>query len=387
MQFELSDRLKQLPPYLFAEIDKSKRKARDEGRDIIDLGVGDPDQATPQHIINALNEASLEPSNHHYALDQGLGVLRQAIAKWYKHRFNVTLEPETEILPLIGSKEGIAHIPLAFVNPQDVVLIPEPCYPPYKSGAIFAQGAIHPLPLLDENDFLPDIESISQRIARKSRLLFLNYPNNPTASIANEDFFKTAIQVACDYNILICHDAAYSEIYFEKSPISILQIDGAKEVAVEFHSLSKTYCMTGWRIGWVCGNSEAVSALAKVKSNIDSGIFQAIQIAGIAALNSDESHTNELRKTYKERRDILVDGLNHAGWLVKKPEATFYVWAKLPQGRTSSLEFADILLKEVDVVVTPGIGFGLSGEGYIRMALTVPKERLEEAVERIKRVL
>lgn len=384
---EISDRLKQLPPYLFAEIDKAKRKAKEEGRDIIDLGVGDPDQSTSTHIINTLNEASLDSSNHHYALDQGLLSLRQAIARWYKNRFDVTLEPESEILPLIGSKEGIAHIPLAFVNPQDVVLIPDPCYPPYRSGAIFAQGAIHDLPLLEENNFLPDIEGISQKIARKAKLLFLNYPNNPTAAVADEDFFKMAIEIAKNYNILICHDCAYSEIYFDRKPVSILQVEDGKEVAVEFHSLSKTYCMTGWRIGWVCGNGKAIAALSRVKSNIDSGIFQAIQLAGISALCSQESCIEGLRKIYIERRDILVDDLNSAGWPIQKPSATFYVWAKLPNDKGDSIEFSKMLLDKADLVVTPGVGFGKYGEGYIRMALTVPKERLQEAVERIKKVI
>ncbi|HOX09769.1 MAG TPA: aminotransferase class I/II-fold pyridoxal phosphate-dependent enzyme, partial [Candidatus Omnitrophota bacterium] len=268
---EFSERLKKLPPYLFAEIDKAKRKAKAEGRDIIDLGIGDPDLPTPKHIIDALNKAAKDPANHHYALDAGMPQFRQAIAKWYKKRFKVVLDPDTEILPLIGSKEGIAHFPLAFINPGDYVLVPDPCYPPYKNGTTFAGGIPYIMPLLAENDFLPDLPRIEKGVLGKAKIMFVNYPNNPTGAVADREFYKKALDLSDKNNMLICSDAAYSEVCYDGyKPMSILEIDGAKERAIEFHSLSKTYNMTGWRIGWACGNRKAVEGLAKVKSNIDS---------------------------------------------------------------------------------------------------------------------
>ncbi|MFH1644916.1 MAG: LL-diaminopimelate aminotransferase [Candidatus Omnitrophota bacterium] len=384
IKVDLAERIKKLPPYLFAEIDRVKNQAKAEGRDIIDLGVGDPDVPTPPHIIDELYEAAKNPSNHRYALDQGLDELRKAIAHWYKRRFNVDLDPVTEVLPLIGSKEGIAHMPLAFVNPGDEVLIPDPCYPPYKSGTIFAGGVPYLMPLLAQNKFLPDFESIDYQVAQRSKLMFLNYPNNPTSAIADESFFKRAIEFANSYGTIICHDAAYTELaYDDYKPLSFLQVEGAKEVGIEFHSLSKTYNMTGWRIGFACGNAEVIAALKKIKSNIDSGIFQAIQIAGIAALQSEDSLLSELNSVYKKRRDVLVDGLNRIGWKVDKPKATFYVWIPVPPGYTST-ELAKALLEKADIVVTPGVGFGPNGEGYIRMALTVKEQRLLEAIKRIE---
>lgn len=376
-----SDRLKKLPPYLFAEIDRLKKEAIDNGRDIIDLGVGDPDQPTPPHIIEKLYEAAKDPANHRYALDRGLSRLREAVATWYKKRFGVDLDPKVEVLPLIGSKEGIAHIPLAFVNPKDAVLVPDPCYPPYRSGTIFAGGVVHPMPLLEENKFLPDLGKIRGR----SKLMFLNYPNNPTAAVASLEFFREVVDFARRNGVIVCHDAAYTEIAFDgyKAP-SFLELDHAKEVGVEFHSLSKIYNMTGWRIGFVCGNSEIIGALRKVKSNIDSGIFQAIQLAAVCALEGPQDHLRDLAELYQARRDILVEGLTSLGWKVSKPKATFYVWARVPEGYTSA-GLAKALLETTDVVTTPGAGFGGSGEGYIRMALTVDKERIKEAVARIKK--
>ncbi len=379
-----SNRLRELPPYLFAEIDRLKKEALEAGRDIIDLGVGDPDQPTPDHIIEKLYEAAKDPANHRYALDLGLGPLRRAIAAWYERRFEVSLDPDREVLPLIGSKEGIAHIPLAFVNPGDVVLIPDPCYPPYRSGTIFAGGRPHSMPLLEENSYLPDFGRIKARVARRAKLMFLNYPNNPTAAVATLEFFREACAFAKRRGIIVCHDAAYTEIAFDGfRPPSLLQIDDAKEVGVEFHSLSKTYNMTGWRLGFVCGNSKVIEGLRRVKSNIDSGVFQAVQLAGCAALQGPQDHLAELERLYQERRDTLVDGLGSLGWKVSRPKATFYVWARVPSGY-SSTELARGLLEKVDVVVTPGVGFGQMGEGYIRMALTVDMERLETAVERIR---
>ncbi|MDD5072466.1 MAG: LL-diaminopimelate aminotransferase [Candidatus Omnitrophica bacterium] len=386
-EFEFSERLAKLPPYLFAEIDKAKRQAKAKGRDIIDLGIGDPDLPTPGHIIKALHEASLEPDNHHYALDSGMPQLRHAIAKWYKKRFKVELDPDAEVLPLIGSKEGIAHMPLAFINPGDYVLVPDPCYPPYKNGTIFAGGMPYLMPLLAENDFLPDLDRIDPSVSNKAKMMFVNYPNNPTGAVADEEFYKKALDFAHRNNILICSDAAYSEVCYDKyRPMSILQMVGAKDRAVEFHSLSKTYNMTGWRIGWACGNKKAIQGLAKVKSNIDSGIFQAVQLAGIAALEGPQGPVARANKTYKERRDALVNGLNSLGWKVPKPKASFYVWAKnLPGYNSSSL--AKALLEKADIIVTPGNGFGRYGEGYIRMALTVSKDRIKTAVQRIKKFL
>ena len=383
---DTADRLNKLPPYLFAEIDRIKKEAIAKGRDIIDLGVGDPDQPTPIHIIEQLFKAAQDPENHGYAMDRGLLKLREAIAAWYSRRFDVTLDPDTEVLPLIGSKEGIAHIPLAFINQGDEVLVPDPCYPPYKSGTIFAGGTPYLMPLLAENDFLPDLKAIDPQVAQRAKIMFLNYPNNPTSAVATEDFYKKAIEFANQNNIIVCHDAAYSEMSYDGyKPLSFLEIEGAKEVGVEFHSLSKTYNMTGWRLGFACGNKDVVSALRTVKSNIDSGIFKAVQSAGIMALESDQSHVDDLNTMYQKRRDVLCDGLNSIGWKVEKPRATFYVWIPVPPGYTSS-ELAKTLLEKADIVTTPGVGFGPNGEGFIRMTLTVCKARLEEAVDRIKRL-
>ncbi|UCB57182.1 MAG: LL-diaminopimelate aminotransferase [Candidatus Omnitrophota bacterium] len=388
MRIEKAERLKKLPPYLFAKIDKAKREAQNEGRDIIDLGVGDPDQPTPSHIVDKLHQAAGEPANQHYALDQGMRDLRVAIASWYRKRFNVELDADKEILPLIGSKEGLAHLPLALINPNDVVLIPEPCYPPYRSATIFAGGRPKYLPLLEEKGFLPQLDKINFRILAKAKLLFLNYPNNPTAAVAESDFFARAVKFARKNKILIAQDAAYSEITFDNyTAPSILQIKGAKDLAVEFHSLSKTYNMTGWRVGWVCGNRDIIAHLTQLKSNIDSGIFQAIQVAAICALNTGPKHLDSLRKLYQDRRDVLCAGLNSLGWKVDKPRATFYVWARLPKKYSDSIKFARLLLDKANVIATPGVGFGPSGNNYIRFALTVPRERLEQASAKIKEII
>src|SRR3990167_5575362 len=335
IQIEPPDRLKKLPPYLFAEIDRLKRELTAQGKDVIDLGVGDPDLATPSFIIEALAEAAKNPANHRYALDQGMPELRRAIALWYRSRFGIELDPDLEVLPLIGSKEGIGHVPLALINPGDVVLVPDPCYPVYKSAAWFAGGEPVLLPLLEENGFLVDFEAIEKGALERAKLLYLNYPNNPTTACAEKDFFVRAVKLAREYGFTICHDAAYTEIAFDGlRPSSFLEADGAKEIGVEFHSLSKTFNMAGWRIGFACGNAKVVELLGKVKSNLDSGIFQAIQWAGIKALTqSDFAKKNSL--IYEKRRDILVDGLNSLGWKVSKPKATFYVWAPVPPGYTS----------------------------------------------------
>jgi LL-diaminopimelate aminotransferase len=387
MEFEFSKRLQSLPPYLFLEIDKAKRKARSEGRDIIDFGIGDPDQPTPAYIIESLNIASRDPANHKYALDQGMPRLRSSIAKWYKNRFDVSLDADTEILPLIGSKEGIAHFPLAFIDPGDYSLVPDPCYPPYKSGTIFAGGNVHIMPLVEEKKFLPDFTKIPAEVLKKAKLLYINYPNNPTGAVADEAFYKEVVAFAKKHDLIVISDLAYSEMSYDGyRPLSFLEVEGARDVAIEFHSHSKTFNMTGWRVGWACGNKKLVAGLAKVKSNIDSGIFSAIQVSAVTALDADPAHVRKMCDLYQERRDALVDGLNKLGWNAAKPKAAFYVWVKVPPKR-SSIEFCAALLEKADLVVTPGVGFGASGEGYVRFALTVPKERVVVALERLKKVL
>jgi len=384
--FKISKKLQRLPPYLFLGIDKAKREARSAGRDIIDLGVGDPDQPTPKHIIEALYQAAQDPVCQRYALDQGMPALRRAIAGWYKRRFGVNLKPDSEILPLIGSKEGIAHFPLAFLNPQDYSLVPDPCYPPYKGGTILAGGKPYLMPLLAANAFLPDLKKIPKSICKAARLMYINYPNNPTAATAEKDFYQEVVEFARKNKIIVLSDLAYSEIAYDGyKPASFLEVEGAGEVALEFHSLSKTYNMAGWRIGWAAGNAQLISALAKVKSNIDSGIFSAVQLAGIAALEGPQEHVKQMCGLYQERRDILISGLKSLGWQVEPPKATFYVWIKVPF-KMGSLKFAALLLEKADIVVTPGVGFGKHGEGYMRMALTVPQDMLKEAMERLKKI-
>lgn len=382
---DYADRLKQLPPYLFEEIDKAKQKAQDEGRDIIDLGVGDPDLPTPDFIVKKLHQASLDPATHKYALNRGLKSLREEMALWYKKRFGVKVDASTEVLPLLGSKEGIAHIPLAFINPKDEVLVPDPGYPPYNSGAVFAGAKVYFMPLLKKNNFLPDLDAIDKNIARRCKLMHINYPNNPTGAVCDKTFYEKVVTFAKKYDIIVASDAAYTEISFDGfEPISFLEIQGAKDVGIEFHSLSKTFNMTGWRVGMAVGNSAILNGLAKVKANIDSGIFTAVQIASIEALKHAEGFKKENNKIYQERRNILVEGLNKAGWKMDKALAAFYVWAPV-FGKYDSMSLAKAMLEKVDIIVTPGKGFGRNGEGYIRMALTVDADRLKEAVSRIKK--
>jgi len=385
MQIAISKRLESLPPYLFAEIDAAKRQARQEGRPIIDLGVGDPDIPTPRFIIDALYEAAQDPKNHRYALDQGMPELRRAIAAWYQKRFNVTLDPEKEILPLIGSKEGIAHTPVALLNKGDIALVPDPCYPPYRNATILADAKPQPMPLRASNGFLPDLDAVSEGMAQKARLMFLNYPNNPTAAAAESAFFEKAVAFAQKNNVIICHDAAYSEVAFDGfRPPSFLETPGAREVGVEFNSVSKAYNMTGWRVGWVAGCAEVVAALARVKTNIDSGIFQAVQLAAVAALERGDETIAQNNKVYEERLRVFTEGLNSIGWKVARPKATFYVWAKNPRKAKSSLDLAKLLLERANIIATPGVGFGKYGEGYMRFAMTLDKDKLKEAVERMK---
>ncbi len=383
---DLADRLKRLPPYLFAEIDRKKREVRARGGDIIDLGIGDPDLPTPPHIIQALQRAAEDPENHRYPSYEGMPAFRQAVADWYAKRFNVRLDPEQEVLTLVGSKEGTAHMPLAFVNPGDLVLVPDPGYPVYAAGTWFAGGEAHWMPLRRENGFLPNLGVIPADQARRAKLMYLNYPNNPTAAVATREFFARVVSFARSHGILVCHDLMYSELKFDGyEPPSFLEIEGAREVGVEFHSLSKTYSMTGWRLGFCVGNAAALAALGKVKTNVDSGVFQAVQYAGVAALTGPQELAEQYRKTYQQRRDVVVRGLRALGWDVDIPKGTFFVWAPVPGG-LDSRSFAARLLEEVSVVVTPGVGFGPSGEGFYRIALTVPEARLAQAMERLKRL-
>jgi len=384
MKIEKSERLKSLPPYLFKEIDRQKDEARAQGIDIIDLGVGDPDMPTPPHIIRELEKAANDPANHQYPSYTGMDAFNKAVAGWYEKRFKVDLDPSKEVVTLIGSKEGIAHIPLAFINPGDMALVPNPGYPVYEIGVKFAGGDVCFMNLFKENDYLPDLDSLPEEVAQKTKLMFINYPNNPTSAVAGMSFFDKLVSYAKKYDIIVCHDAAYTEMAFDGyKPISFLEADGAMEVGMEFHSLSKTYNMTGWRIGFAVGNAEVIQALGQVKSNIDSGAFQAVQLAGIIALEGDQTCIDEMNGIYTERRDLLVDGLRELGLTAKKPKATFYVWIDVPDGYTSS-EFASHLLTKAGVVATPGNGFGTAGEGYIRMALTVDNERIKEVLKRIK---
>ena len=384
MKIEKAKRLTKLSPYLFAKLDKMKSRLREEGKDLIDLGVGDPDLPTPSPIIKRLSQAAKDPQNHRYPSYQGLLSFRISVSQWYRMRFGVRLDPEKEVLTLIGSKEGIAHISLALINPGDIALIPDPAYPVYGAGVIFAGGKPYPLPLRKENHFLPSLEKIDKKIAQRAKVLFINYPNNPTGAVAPRDFFRNVVDFAKEYNVVICHDLAYSEISFDGySPPSIMEIEGAKEVAIEFHSLSKTFNMTGWRIGFVVGNRAIIETLDEVKTNIDSGVFQAVQEAGIEALRMNENTLEKTRKIYQRRRNILAEGLARINWQIQLPKATFYLWLKIPSS-SSSLEFAELLMERCGVVVTPGIGFGSCGEGYIRIALTVSEERLEEAVKKIR---
>ncbi len=383
---EYAQRIKALPPYLFAQIDQKKREKLAQGVDVIDLGVGDPDLPTPKPIVEAMQRAVEKPEHHRYPSYEGMLSFRQAVADWYKRRFGVELDPQKEVVALIGSKEGIAHFPLAFVNPGDVVLCPDPAYPVYKIGTLFAGGEPYILPLKEENGFLPDFKSVPKDVLKRAKIIWVNYPNNPTSATATESFYKELIEWARENNIIVASDLAYSEIYFgNEKPMSILQIEGAKDVAIEFHSFSKTFNMTGWRLGMAVGNEKLIAGLGKVKTNVDSGQFQAVQEAGITALNLPEEELQKIKDTYKERRSAMVKALEEVGLRVYPSDATFYLWVKVPEGYTSA-EFVSRLLDECGIVCTPGNGFGEYGEGYFRISLTVPTQRLLEAVERIKRL-
>jgi LL-diaminopimelate aminotransferase len=383
IRIKKAERIQKLPPYLFAEIDRLKRQVAARGVDLINLGIGDPDTPTPAHIVERLRDAAKNPANHRYPDYEGLPSFRRAAAGWMERRYGVHLDPDTEVVSLIGSKEGIANMAVAFVDPGDVVLVPDPGYPVYHIGTSFNGGTTYRLPLRRENGFLPDLSAIPDEVAKRAKLLWLNYPNNPTSAVAPRSFFADVIRFAERHDVIVCHDAAYAEIYFGERPPSILEIPGGREVAIEFHSLSKTFSMTGWRIGFAVGNPELIGGLGKVKTNVDSGVFQAVQEAAIAALTGDAGVVDELRAMYRERRDVLVDGLGRIGLPCEPPAGTFYVWVPVPRGLTAA-GLATRCLTEAGVVVTPGNGFGDAGEGYIRFTLCSPVERLREAVDRLR---
>lgn len=385
MKSVASTKLKNLPPYLFAELDRKKEEVKKRGVEIISLGIGDPDLPTPSEIVEALSESARNPSNHRYPSYEGMLLLREKFAEWFKMRFGVSLDPEKEVITLIGSKEGIAHLPLAVVDPGDVVLIPDPGYPVYYASTIFAGGTPFSMPLLEKNHFLPDLSSIPGDVLKKAKLIFINYPNNPTSAKAPLSFLKEVIEFASKHGLIVASDSAYSEIFSEEKPHSILEIDGAKELAIEFHSLSKTFNMTGWRIGFAVGNSEVVKALLEVKTNIDSGVFQAVQYAGIKALEIYNEVRQRNCEIYARRRKTLTKELDRMGLTYYPSDATFYVWIKCPRG-LSSMEFARKTLEQ-GVLLTPGIGFGKYGEGFVRVALTVEEEKIYEAAKRVERAL
>jgi len=381
---KFAQRVDKLPPYLFADISRRIAAKRAEGVDVISFGIGDPDLPTPQHLLDVLAEAARDPANHRYPESEGLPDLHESIARWYSRRFGVELDPKTEVLPLIGSKEGIGHIAMCFIDPGDVALVPDPGYPVYGVGTLLMGGEPYYLPLTEENDFLPDLDAVPEKIARKAKVLWLNYPNNPTGAIADLDFFEQAVAFARKNDLAILHDGPYSEVAFDGyEPVSFLQVDGAKEVGIEFHSLSKSYNMTGWRIGMAVGNAAIIDALMRVKSNLDSGIPQAIQQMAIAALDGPQDVIAEHNAIYQRRRDRLVQALGKLGLRLRSPKASLYLWARVPEG-TTSVQFATRLLDEVGVVVTPGIGYGPTGEGYVRLSLTIPDDQLEEGVRRME---
>jgi len=379
-----ADRINSLPPYLFAAIDKAKAEIIKKGVDVINLGIGDPDMPTPPHIVEAMKKSLDNPARHRYPSYEGMPSFRNAAAQWYKKVMNVTLNPEDEVLTLIGSKEGIAHIPLAFLNPGDVSLVPDPGYPVYNIGSILASAKPFKMPLLAENEFLPDLDAIPKDIAKKAKLMFLNYPNNPTSATASLKFFEEVVDYATENDIIVVHDDAYSEMTFDgyKAP-SFLNVSGAKDVGIEMHSLSKTYNMTGWRLGFAVGNRDILAGLGKVKTNVDSGAFESVQEAGIAALTGPQDCVRDMNKIYRQRRDALLAGLRELGLDVKPPKATFYVWAHV-NGKAS--DFSTMLLEKAGIVATPGNGFGEYGEGYVRFALTQSVERINEAVERMRKL-
>jgi LL-diaminopimelate aminotransferase len=379
-----SSRLGKLAPYPFVEISRIIARKRAAGADVVTFGIGDPDLPTPQPIIDRLLKASQDPPNHRYPETDGLPELRRAMAHWYEQRFGVKLDPDTEVLPLIGAKEGIGHAAFCFLDPGDLALVPDPAYPVYGVGTMFAGGESHVMPLTQENGWLPALDAIPPDVADAARAMWLNYPNNPTSAVATPEDFASAIAFCREHDIALLHDAAYSEIGYDGYRAgSFLQVDGAKDVGIEFHSLSKTYNMTGWRIGMAVGNAEMIKALFQIKANLDSGIPQAIQEMAMEALTGPQDCIDHNIATYQWRRDRVISALKRIGLPVEVPQASLYVWPRIPQGFTSA-EFAARLLDEIDVVVTPGSSYGRNGEGYIRLSLTTPNEQVEKGCQRLE---
>jgi LL-diaminopimelate aminotransferase len=379
----LSRRVDSLPPYLFVEISRKIAEKKTRGEEIISFAIGDPDIPTPGHVLDRLCQSAQDPANHRYPESEGLPELRRAIAKWYKRRFGVSLDPDKEVLPLIGSKEGIAHIALCLIDPEDIALVPDPAYPVYSVGTTLAGGIPHYMPLVKENGFLPDLDVIPDDVVRKAKLLWINYPNNPTAATADLPFFNLIAEFAGKHDLVVCHDGPYSEVAYDGyQPASFMQAEGAREVGIEFHSLSKSYNMTGWRIGMAVGNAELIDALRRIKSNFDSGIPQAIQYAAIEALTGAQDCIQEHNRIYQRRRDLILDVLESIGLEAQPPRASLYIWAKIPEDYTS-LEFATELLETVGVVVTPGTGYGKNGEGYVRLSLTISDAGLVKGLSRL----
>ena len=385
---DIARRLQRIPPYPFLELARLKEQALGRGVDLIDFGIGDPDQPTPSFIVEALVEAARDPATHVYD-ESGFGIIefRAAVADFMRDRFGVEVDPYHEVQSSLGSKEALAHMVWAYCDPGDIVLVPDPGYTVYRNNTIFCSGVPYPMPLLPENGFLPDLKAIPHSVARQARLLFVNYPNNPTGAVAELEFYEQLVRFAQDWDVIICQDCAYSEVFYDGyRPHSILEVPGAKDVAIEFHSLSKTFNMTGWRVGWAVGGAKIVAALSKLKSNVDSNLFMAIERAATVGLGRFAEFAEERRRIYQERRDAAIDGLNSLGWQLDKPRATFYIWAPVPSAHTSE-SFTKALLTECGILATPGLAYGDHGEGFFRLSLTLkaldPVARINEAIQRI----
>jgi alanine-synthesizing transaminase len=383
-------RMRRLPPYVFAQVNELKMKLRREGKDIIDLGMGNPDLPTPQHIIDKLLEAAQKPHNHRYSASRGITKLREAIANWYGRRYDVDIDPNTEAVVTIGAKEGLSHLVLALISPGDVVFAPNPTYPVHPYSVIIAGGDLRSIPIEKGRDFFEDLQVATKQTWPQPKMLIISYPHNPTTEVVDLDFFQKVCDFAKEHGIIVVHDLAYADLVFDREMApSFLQVKGAKDIGVEFFSLSKSYSMPGWRVGFCVGNAEIISALTRIKSYLDYGIFQPIQIAAIIALNSDQACVKEIVDTYRSRRDVLVDGLNRVGWPTDKPEATMFVWSKIPEqfADMGSVEFSKFLIREAGVAVSPGRGFGEYGDDHVRFALVENEERTRQALRGIRSVL
>ena len=380
---KFASRIEKVPPYLFVGISRKIAEKRAQGIDVISFGIGDPDIPTPENVVEKLRETALDSPNHRYPETDGLPEFRQAVADWYQHRFGISVHPDKETLPLIGAKEGIGHAALCFIEPGDIALVPDPGYPVYSVGTWFAGGECHWMPLLEENGWMPDLDAIPDDVADKAKVIWLNYPNNPTGAIADADYFAKVVEFAKAHDIAVMHDASYSEVAFDGyRPISFLETPGAIDVGVEFHSLSKSYNMTGWRLGMAVGNEDIISALMVIKSNLDSGVPNAIQYMGMEAMELSQNAIDERNAIYEHRRDRVVQTLRDIGLDAIPPKASLYVWTRIPEGFTSA-EFTALLLDEADIVVTPGNGYGEYGEGYIRLSLTINDEDMEKGLARL----